>query len=319
MPVKFNIDGTTSTFFQIGKKGPKVKTLNDELFFRDDTDNFYVKVHGGYPTENSHLTTKAYVDAQASSDPGKIVTGTFGSSAEWILNHNLDATPILWNVFDNRDEAVIPDRVDVSNPNIAYFYFTPDTAGSVIVASGFVTQESEKFYGITVSETDGSPSFSGINKLNFDSNSFYIERTSVSSDEVTIAFRNPDKYRHLIIGGIADVGKNATIQASYGNNSAIADPLMAFSGSVIAISISLTAARTTGTCTMQVKKNGVAQTAADQTAIIDAVNTQTKYTILASPITYVAGDRIGLQTVTAGTFNNDKADATLLAYCEETI
>lgn len=246
--VKFNIDGTTSTSFQVGKKGGQLKYLNDEFFVRDDTDNFYVKVHGGDPTEDTHFTTKRYVDAQT------------GNSTD---------------------------------------------AGS--------------FYGISIAETDGNPSYTGINKLNFDSNSFYIERTSISSDEVTIAFRNPDKYRHTIIAGVADVGKNATVSASYGHNASTADPVMAYAGSVVAISISLTDPRTDGTCTLQVKLNGVAQTGTGQTTQLNATNTQTNYQILTTPITYVAGDTIGLQTVTAGTFKPDKADATVIAYCEETV
>lgn len=242
--VKLNIDGITSTSFQIGKKGGRFKYFNDEFFVTDDTDNFYVKVHGGYPTENSHFATKAYVDSFTSGGG---------------------------------------------------------------------------FYGISVAETDGSPSYRGINKLNFDSNSFYIERTTSTSDEVTIAFRGSDRYRHTIVAGIADVGKNATVDASYGNNSATADPVMAYSGSVVAISISLTGARTAGTCTLSVKLNGTPQLGAGQTTALDATNTQTNYQILTTPIAYVAGNTIGLRTVTTGTFSPDKADATVVAYCEETI
>lgn len=45
------------------------------------------------------------------------------------------------------------------------------------------------FYGISVAETDGLPSFRGINKLNFNSVSFYIEQNTPNTDEVIINFR----------------------------------------------------------------------------------------------------------------------------------
>ena len=315
MPIKFNIDGTTSTSFQIGKKGGRFKYLNDEFFVTDDTDNFYVKIHGGYPTENSHLATKAYVDNQVPS-VGKIVTGEFPTSSEWILNHNLASTPIIWNTFDDRDEAIIPDRVDVSNPNIVYFYFTPDTAGSAIVASGFVTQDSEKFYGITISETDGSPSFSGINTIKFLSTEFYLTQNSPNTDEVIVNLRpSQDKYRYIVFGGNSGVGGNTTTRASYGNNVAIGDPTMAFPGSVVALTLSLSQSRTNGTITLRVRKNNVAQTGAGQTIVLNT-SVSRAFGILSSPITYVPGDSIGLETVTVG-FTPTGSDATMVAYCEE--
>lgn len=45
------------------------------------------------------------------------------------------------------------------------------------------------FYGITVKESDGSPSYSKINTINFDSNSFYIGQNIPNTDEVVISFR----------------------------------------------------------------------------------------------------------------------------------
>lgn len=45
------------------------------------------------------------------------------------------------------------------------------------------------FYGITVAETDGSPSFSGITKVNFNANDFYIEQNFPNTDEVVVNFR----------------------------------------------------------------------------------------------------------------------------------
>lgn len=45
------------------------------------------------------------------------------------------------------------------------------------------------FYGITVAETDGSPSFSGINKINFNASDFYIDQNFPNTDEVIVNLR----------------------------------------------------------------------------------------------------------------------------------
>jgi hypothetical protein len=45
------------------------------------------------------------------------------------------------------------------------------------------------FYGITVAETDGSPSYPGIVKVNFNSSDFYITQNDPNTDEVVVNFR----------------------------------------------------------------------------------------------------------------------------------
>ena len=62
------------------------------------------------------------------------------------------------------------------------------------MASQFLTDcpecvGSTGFYGLTVAETDNSPSYSGIVKLNFNSSDFYITQNSPNTDEAIINFR----------------------------------------------------------------------------------------------------------------------------------
>jgi hypothetical protein len=53
------------------------------------------------------------------------------------------------------------------------------------------------FYGITVAETDGLPTYPGIVKVNFESDNFYLTQNAGNTDEVVVsavpngpAFRN---------------------------------------------------------------------------------------------------------------------------------
>jgi hypothetical protein len=52
---------------------------------------------------------------------------------EWQVNHNLGATDIIFNVWDNRQISIIPDKADASNPNTAFFYFTTFRTGKACI------------------------------------------------------------------------------------------------------------------------------------------------------------------------------------------
>lgn len=64
------------------------------------------------------------------------VSRTFSSSTQWILSHNLGTKELFWGAYDSADEAVIPYKVDVSDPNTTYFYFSQAEAGFAIVSRG---------------------------------------------------------------------------------------------------------------------------------------------------------------------------------------
>ena len=74
------------------------------------------------------------------------------------------------------------------------------------------------------------------------------------------------------------------------------EQIVARAGSVVSLAIRATAARTAGTLTCTVTKNGVATAL---TAVLDGTNPQTKVTLSAiGSITFVAGDRIGVTLAT---------------------
>ena len=115
-----------------------------------------------------------------------------------------------------------------------------------------------------------------------------------------------------ILGGIAGIGINVTNTCSYGNNAAIEPPTANSNGEITALSISLTTALTQGTCEAQITINGVAQTGVGETVLLAfGGSDQHDSLVLASPIAYNAGDRIGLQSVTIGA-GPTGADATLM-------
>lgn len=60
---------------------------------------------------------------------------------------------------------------------------------ATISFTGTAAGGSGGFYGITVAETDGTPSYIGINKVNFETTWFYVEQNSLNTDEVVVNFR----------------------------------------------------------------------------------------------------------------------------------
>lgn len=118
-------------------------------------------------------------------------------------------------------------------------------------------------------------------------------------------------------GGVSAVGSTSQTSSSMGHNNSISGVVMARDGKVIAITISLTVARTAGQCDGMITLNGVLQNAAGQFAIIDAVDTQTALIVLATPIVYNAGDIIELVSNTTS-FTPTTSDATLAVLTEDT-
>jgi hypothetical protein len=106
---------------------------------------------------------------------------TFDAAGEWQVQHNLGVVPVLWNVFDTEFSAFIPEKVDVSNPNLAYFYFTTPVAGTALVAGG-----AGGLAQIIVRESDNTPPAFVSNELVFNSENFYLDATSVGKPQVNL-------------------------------------------------------------------------------------------------------------------------------------
>ena len=119
---------------------------------------------------------------------------------------------------------------------------------------------------------------------------------------------------HVLTGGVSAVSANMTQIASMGHNNSVAGITVPRNGEIQALSITMTTARSGGTCDFNVLINGVIQNGAGETVTIDAVNTISNLLILGAPIAY---NIIELQTTTVG-FNPGNSDATLAAWTQET-
>lgn len=91
----------------------------------------------------------------------------FTLSREWVYTHSMDMKPILWNTFRSNGVAIVPAKVDVSDRNIAYFYFNSPVAGTAIVAGDAAGQ-------IGVTFTDGTNTWTQKTRLGFNHSDFYL-------------------------------------------------------------------------------------------------------------------------------------------------
>lgn len=54
----------------------------------------------------------------------------------WEVNHEFGTSPLMVQVMDVDDRVVIPDKADLSDPDVAHFYFNDVFTGKVLIASG---------------------------------------------------------------------------------------------------------------------------------------------------------------------------------------
>ena len=149
--------------------------------------------------------------------------GTYSAPAsgiEWEVNHKLNFKPLLWSCFDDGDHFIIPEKVDVSDLNTAYFYFNESITGEVILSAG----SGRSFYGINVKQVDETlgdiVSHSGVDTLGFNSRNFYITRNPPNTDEslVNLRFTEDETFPkdvnildQLVVGTTEDAASNIAV------------------------------------------------------------------------------------------------------------
>ena len=137
---------------------------NDTIIF--DSEFFYL---------NSNSVGKPTVSFRGIAPFGSTALAQgFGTLGEWIFQHNLNTENLVWSTYDNRQLAIIPDKVDISNPNIAYFYFIPAIAGKAVLLGGLNTAGSVALASGITSVTDGYSTYNNQVKLNFSNRDFYL-------------------------------------------------------------------------------------------------------------------------------------------------
>jgi hypothetical protein len=97
------------------------------------------------------------------------ITQNFPLSSEWQFQHNLNTVPLIWDTFRSNNISVVPAKVDVGNPNIAYFYFSSPVEGKAIAVGG-------QARGNGINFTDGTNIYYNKLQLNANSDDFYFSR-----------------------------------------------------------------------------------------------------------------------------------------------
>ncbi len=188
-----------------GFYGITVKHSDDSQAFRGINTLAFNRADGFYVGQNSPNTDEVVVNfsgaqgpqgpqGPAGADGSSNPIGTYTESPsgiEWIVNHALGSSILLWSVFDDANEYIIPEKVDTSDPDTAYFYFNESVTGSVILSSGSPVSGGGGggFYGITIKHSDDSESFSGINVVGYNPANFYIHQNPDNTDEAYVNFR----------------------------------------------------------------------------------------------------------------------------------
>jgi hypothetical protein len=142
-----------------------------KLFFNSEHGFYLTKIAGGTnkggTVVNQHFP---FGRAAAFSDSG----------IEWEIEHNFNFSPVIVQVMDANGKVVIPDTVDVSDPNKAYFYFNESFSGQAMISSGssgaYELRPRDIFY--LVARTDSQRADTNLMNENahlvFDENQFYV-------------------------------------------------------------------------------------------------------------------------------------------------
>ena len=161
---------------------------DDYLTIRDVDGRVTVHGYGGLDSSNGGF--------YAPVPRNLAVSSTFNPAAtEWVFQHNLDTKPVLWNAFNMEDKSVTPQTVDVSDPNIAYFYFAVAQAGRAIVVA-----EQARGEGIRI--TDGTNVFAGATRLAFNDNDFYLSNEGHGMPVVNLKPIDLSEAQHSSLGGL---------------------------------------------------------------------------------------------------------------------
>ena len=115
------------TIGEIGATGNTQFTRINELFFNTDLGFYLTSIksgsHKGKPVVN---TAFPFGRSKTFSKTGKV----------WEIRHGYGVTPVMVQVMNDHDVVVIPDKIDVSDINSAWFYFNTVTSGKVMIATG---------------------------------------------------------------------------------------------------------------------------------------------------------------------------------------
>lgn len=113
----------------------------------------------------------------------------FSSQNVWVFQHNLNTFPVIVQAVAETGTVLTPTRIDLSDPNVAYFYFPVAQSGTAIVtADSTNAQQFNPFY-LTLTQTDaGSPLIETQERMiiRFNSNDFYLVKIENDIAEIRL-------------------------------------------------------------------------------------------------------------------------------------
>jgi len=210
---------------RIGEIGGTADTVfsppnTDALWF--NTNDFYLTARKGGPFAGTPV-----VNAKNSFGLSRVFEAT---GVEWIINHNFGISPVMVQVFDSNDRAIIPGEADVSDPNTAFFYFDSTFTGRVIISTGGLGAAElvplDPFYLLVrASDRADVPRFNNFADIVFDKDDFYV---GYREDQHQARIRLGDSFANL--SNRVDSLETTTGSGFYGITVKHSDDTESFSG-----------------------------------------------------------------------------------------
>ena len=102
------------------------------------------------------------------------------SSDTWTVNHNLNTTSINVQVYGTNNKLLIPDEVEILNPNQISITFSDSIQGKAVVVSGHLDGNTKPTYSYTFYQTDSSSTWTINHNLGYNP----IVRVFIGTSEV---------------------------------------------------------------------------------------------------------------------------------------
>lgn len=102
------------------------------------------------------------------------------SSDTWTVNHNLNTTSINVQVYGSNNKLLIPDEVEILNPNQISITFSDSIQGKAVVVSGHLDGNTKPTYAYTFYQTDSSSTWTINHNLGYNP----IVRVFIGTSEV---------------------------------------------------------------------------------------------------------------------------------------
>lgn len=102
------------------------------------------------------------------------------SSDTWTVNHNLNTTSVNVQVYGTNNKLLIPDEVEILNPNQISITFSDSIQGKAVVVSGHLDGNTKPTYAYTFYQTDSSSTWTINHNLGYNP----IVRVFIGTSEV---------------------------------------------------------------------------------------------------------------------------------------